>query len=305
MLIFIAKRLLQLIPVLLGVLLVTFAVTRFTPGDPATLLAGEDATEAMIEATRVRLGLDRPIPVQFALYVARAVQGDLGNSYILGRSVTSLIGGSLYYTAQLAAVALLVTIVIGVPLGILSAVRRDSIFDAFARIVSLIGVSIPNFFFGLLMILLFSLYLGWLPSFGTGSWRHLILPGLTLGIFSVGLVARLTRASMLDTLAQDYIRTARAKGLAGWVVVYKHGLRNAAIAIVTIVGLNLGNLLSGSVLTEKVFAFPGVGQLLVTSIFQRDYATVQGVILVIAVIYVFVNLLVDLVYVVVDPRIRY
>lgn len=305
MLVFIANRLLQLIPVLLGVLLVTFAVTRFTPGDPATLLAGEDATEAMIEATRVRLGLDRPIPVQFALYVARAVQGDLGTSYVLGRSVTSLIGGSLYYTAQLAAVALLVTILIGVPLGIISAVRRDSIFDAFARIVSLIGVSIPNFFFGLLMILLFSLYLGWLPSFGTGSWRHLILPGLTLGIFSVGLVARLTRASMLDTLGQDYIRTARAKGLAGWVVVYKHGLRNSAIAIVTIVGLNLGNLLSGSVLTEKVFAFPGVGQLLLTSIFQRDYATVQGVILVIAIIYVFVNLLVDLVYALVDPRIRY
>lgn len=168
-----------------------------------------------------------------------------------------------------------------------------------------LGVSIPNFFFGLLSILLFSLTLGWLPSFGTGTWKHLILPGLTLGTFSIGLVARLARASMLDTLGQDYVRTARAKGLAEWVVVYKHALRNSAIAIVTILGLNLGNLLAGSVLTESVFAFPGIGRLLVTSIFQKDYVTVQGTILVIAAIYVVVNLLVDLLYAAVDPRIRY
>ena len=305
MLVFIGKRLLQLIPVLFGVLLITFAVTRFTPGDPAEMAAGEDATQEMIDATRARLGLDRSLPVQFGLYVLRAVQGDLGTSYILGYRVTSLIGQALIYTGQLAAVAMLVTIVLGVPLGILSAVRRDSVLDAFARLVALIGVSIPNFFFGLLMILLFSLYLGWLPSFGTGSWRHLILPGITLGTFSTGLIARLTRSSMLDTLEQDYIRTARAKGLAGWVVVYKHGLRNAGIAIVTVLGLNLGNLLAGSVLTESVFSFPGIGRLLVNSIFNRDYATVQGAILVIAIIYVVVNLLVDMLYAVVDPRIRY
>ena len=305
MLVFIGKRLLQLIPVLFGVLLVTFAVTRFTPGDPAEMAAGEDATQEMIEATRARLGLDRSLPVQFGLYVLRAVQGDLGTSYILGYKVTSLIGQALVYTGQLAAVAMLVTIVLGVPLGILSAVRRDSVLDGVARLVALIGVSIPNFFFGLLMILLFSLYLGWLPSFGTGSWRHLILPGITLGTFSTGLIARLTRSSMLDTLEQDYIRTARAKGLAGWVVVYKHGLRNAGIAIVTVLGLNLGNLLAGSVLTESVFSFPGVGRLLVNSIFNRDYATVQGAILVIAIIYVIVNLLVDMLYAIVDPRIRY
>jgi peptide/nickel transport system permease protein len=305
MLVFIAKRLLQLLPVLLGVLIVTFAVTRFTPGDPATLLAGEDANEAIIEATRVRLGLDRPMPIQFLIYVGRAVQGDLGNSYILGHSVTSLIGRALRYTAQLAVLALIITIVLGIPLGILSAVRRDTILDILARVIALLGVSIPNFFFGLLMILLFSLYLGWLPSFGTGTWRHLILPSFTLGTFSIGLVARLTRASMLDTLSQDYIRTARAKGLIGWIVVYKHGLRNSAIAIVTILGLNLGNLLAGSVLTESVFSFPGIGRLLVTSIFQRDYVTVQGVILVIAIIYVVVNLLVDLLYAAIDPRIRY
>ena len=305
MLVFIGKRLLQLIPVLFGVLLITFAVTRFTPGDPAELAAGEDATQAMIEATRARLGLDRSLPVQFGLYALRAVQGDLGTSYILGYKVTTLIGQALVYTGQLAAVAMLVTIILGVPLGIISAVRRDTVFDGIARLVALIGVSIPNFFFGLLMILLFSLYLGWLPSFGTGTWRHLILPGITLGTFSTGLIARLTRSSMLDTLEQDYIRTARAKGLAGWLVVYKHGLRNAGIAIVTVLGLNLGNLLAGSVLTESVFSFPGIGRLLVNSIFNRDYATVQGAILVIAVIYVVVNLLVDMLYAVVDPRIRY
>ena len=305
MLVFIGKRMLQLIPVLFGVLLITFAVTRFTPGDPAELAAGEDATQAMIEATRTRLGLDRSLPVQFGLYALRAVQGDLGTSYILGYKVTTLIGQALVYTGQLALVAMIVTIVLGVPLGIVSAVRRDTAIDGMARLVALIGVSIPNFFFGLLMILLFSLYLGWLPSFGTGTWRHLILPGITLGTFSTGLIARLTRSSMLDTLEQDYIRTARAKGLAGWVVVYKHGLRNAGIAIVTVLGLNLGNLLAGSVLTESVFSFPGIGRLLVNSIFNRDYATVQGAILVIAIIYVLVNLLVDMLYAVVDPRIRY
>jgi len=297
--------LLQLVPVLLGVLVVTFAVTRLTPGDPATLLAGEDANQAMIEATRVRLGLDRPVPVQFGIYVWNALQGDLGTSYILSRPVTGLISRALGFTAQIAGVALLITIFFGIPLGILSAVRRDTLLDGVARVVALIGVSIPNFFFGLLSILLFSLTLGWLPSFGTGTWRHLILPGLTLGMFSIGLVARLARASMLDTLGQDFVRTARAKGLSGWVVVYKHALRNSAIGIVTILGLNLGGLLAGSVLTESVFAFPGVGRLLVTSIFERDYVTVQGTILVIAVIYVGVNLLSDLLYAVVDPRIRY
>ncbi len=304
MLVFVGKRILELLPVLFGVLLVTFAVTRFTPGDPAILMAGEDANQALIEATRVRLGLDQPIPTQFGLYVIRAVQGDLGVSYVRSVPVTELIGRALVPTAQLAGIAMIITVVVGIPLGIVSAVRPDSIWDFAARIVSLIGVSIPNFFFGLLLILLFSLALGWLPSYGTGTWRHLILPALTLGTFSVGLVARLTRASMLDVLSQDYVRTARAKGLRGVTVVYKHGLRNAAIAIVTILGLNLGSLLSGSVLTEVVFAYPGLGRLLVDAIFNRDYAIVQGAILVIAVIYVLVNLGVDLLYASVDPRIR-
>lgn len=305
MLTFVLKRILELLPVLLGVLLLTFAVTRFTPGDPAALIAGEDADQALVEATRRRLGLDQPIPVQFLRYSQRVLQGDLGQSYVRGVEVTTLIGGAIVPTAKLAGIAMLVTIFLGVPLGVLSAVRPDSPLDLIARLVSLVGVSIPNFFFGLLLILAFSLWLGWFPSYGTGTWRHLILPGITLGTFSTGLVARLARASMLDVLGQDYVRTARSKGLSGFSVVYKHGLRNAAIAIVTILGLNLGHLLSGSVLTESVFAYPGLGRLLVDAIFNRDYAVVQGAILVVAVVYVGVNLLVDLLYAAVDPRIRY
>jgi len=304
MLVFLVKRLAELIPVLFGVLLVTFAVTRFTPGDPAVFLAGEDADQALIEATRERLGLDRSIPTQFAFYVGNALQGDLGRSYSRNVPVTELIGRALVPTAKLAAIAMAITIFFGIPLGVVSAVRPDGPLDLAARVIALLGVSVPNFFFGLLLILLFSLQLGLLPSFGAGSWRHLILPGITLGTFSVGLIARLTRASMLDVLSQDYVRTARAKGLSGMTVVYKHGLRNAAIAIVTILGLNLGSLLSGSVLTEVVFAYPGIGRLVVDAIFDRDYALVQGTILVIALIYVLVNLLVDMLYAVVDPRIR-
>jgi len=304
MLVFLVKRLAELIPVLFGVLLVTFAVTRFTPGDPAVFLAGEDADQALIEATRERLGLDRSIPTQFAFYVGNALQGDLGRSYSRNVPVTELIGRALVPTAKLAAIAMAITIFFGIPLGVVSAVRPDGPLDLAARVIALLGVSVPNFFFGLLLILLFSLQLGLLPSFGAGSWRHLILPGITLGTFSVGLIARLTRASMLDVLSQDYVRTARAKGLSGMTVVYKHGLRNAAIAIVTILGLNLGSPLSGSVLTEVVFAYPGIGRLVVDAIFDRDYALVQGTILVIALIYVLVNLLVDMLYAVVDPRIR-
>jgi peptide/nickel transport system permease protein len=304
MLVFVVKRLIELLPVLFGVLLVTFAVTRLTPGDPAVLLAGEDADQALIEATRERLGLDRALPTQFAFYVGNALQGDLGRSYSRNVAVTELIGRALVPTAKLAGIAMAITILVGIPLGVVSAVRPDGPLDFAARVVALIGVSVPNFFFGLLLILLFSLQLGLLPSYGTGSWRHLILPGVTLGTFSVGLIARLTRASMLDVLSQDYVRTARAKGLSGMAVVYKHGLRNAAIAIVTILGLNLGSLLSGSVLTEVVFAYPGIGRLVVDAIFDRDYALVQGAILVIALIYVMVNLLVDMLYAFVDPRIR-
>jgi len=305
MLSYFVRRLLQALPVLLGVLVITFAVTRFTPGDPAQIMAGAEASQQAVEAMRQRLGLDQPVPVQFGLYLASVAQGDLGNSYHLGRSVRQLILLALPRTAQLAFVAIIVTLLIGVPAGIISAVRQDTFWDFLARFGALLGVSVPAFFAGLLMILLFSYQLGWFPSFGTGSLRHVVLPGITLGLFSTGLVARLTRSSMLDILSQDYIRTAKAKGLQRRAQIYKHALRNASISIVTIMGLQLGGLLSGSVLTETVFAYPGIGRLLVRSIFERDFPVVQGIILVIALIYVTTNLLVDFLYAAIDPRIRY
>ena len=245
------------------------------------------------------------MPVQFVRYLGRAVRGDLGSSYHLGRDVSNLIAAALPRTARLAAVALIVTALVGIPAGIVSAIRKDTWWDALARFGALLGVSFPAFFAGLLMILLFSFYLGWFPSYGTGSWRHLILPGITLGLFSTGLVARLTRSSMLDILGQDYVRTARAKGLRERATIIKHALRNASISIITIMGLQLGGLLSGSVLTETVFAYPGIGRLLVRSIFERDFPVVQGIILMVALIYLLTNLLVDLLYAAVDPRIQY
>lgn len=299
------RRLLQALPVLVGVLIITFAVTRFTPGDPAQIMAGAEASQEAVDAMRERLGLDRSLPAQFGIYLMSVFQGDLGRSYHLGQSVSQLIRTALPRTAQLALVAMVVTLIVGVPAGIVSAVKKDTVWDFIARFGALIGVSVPAFFAGLLMILLFSFQLRWLPSFGTGSLRHIILPGVTLGLFSTGLVARLTRSSMLDVLAQDYIRTAQAKGLARRTQVYKHALRNASISIVTIMGLQLGSLLSGSVLTETVFAYPGIGRLLVRSIFERDFPVVQGIILMIALIYVLTNLLVDFLYAAIDPRIRY
>jgi ABC-type dipeptide/oligopeptide/nickel transport system permease component len=302
---YIIRRLLASIPVLAGVLLITFAVTRFTPGDPAEIMAGLEASDEAIESIREELGLNEPVTTQFAIYVANVLQGDLGRSYYLGRDVTSLIAEALPRTLQLAAVALLFTVLIGVPLGIISAVRKDSWLDLGSRSTALLGVSIPPFFAGLLAILIFSHYLKLLPSFGSGTWQHLILPGISLALFSAGLVMRLTRSAMLEVLHENYIRTARAKGLDERVVLSRHALRNAAIPIITIMGLQLGSLLAGAVLTETVFGYPGIGRMLARSVFERDFPVTQGLILLIALVYVVVNVLVDILYSVLDPRIRY
>jgi len=288
-----------------GVLVVTFAVTRFTPGDPAEIMAGLEATPEAVASIRAELGLDKPVVTQFVIYVGDVLRGDLGRSYFLGREVTELIGEALPRTALLALVALVFTMVVGIPAGIVSAVRRDSWVDGAARGSALVGVSIPPFFAGLLAILVFSYYVRWFPSFGSGTWKHLVLPGVTLGLFSTGLVMRLTRSTILDVLNEDYIRTARAKGLSERSILYVHALRNAAIPIVTILALQLGGLLSGTVLTETVFSYPGIGRLLARSIFERDYPVVQGLILLISMTYVAVNLLADVVASLIDPRIRY
>ncbi len=305
MTLFILRRLLQLVPVLIGVLIVAFAVTRLTPGDPAEIMGGLEAREETIAAIREDMGLNEPIPVQFAIYVGNVARGDLGQSYYNGRSVSGLIAETLPRTALLALVAMVFTLAVGIPTGILSALRKDSWIDIGARSFALIGVSAPPFFAGLLAIVLFAGYLGWLPSYGVGTWQHLVLPGITLGLSSAGLVMRLTRSTMLEVLNENYIRTARAKGLSARATNYGHAFRNAAIPVVTIAGLQLGSLLSGAVLTETVFAYPGIGRLLVRSIFERDFPVVQGLILLIAVIYLVANLLVDLLYTAIDPRIEY
>ncbi len=301
----ILRRVVQLLPVLVGVLILAFAVTRLTPGDPAQIMAGQDSEPETVELIREDMGLNEPVHVQFGIYVADIFRGDLGRSYYLNRSVTSIIAVTLPRTALLAAVAMAFTLLVGIPAGIASALRKDSWLDFGVRSGALLGVSTPPFFAGLLAILLFANYLPWFPSYGYGTWRHLVLPGLTLGLFSVGLVMRLTRSTMLEVMSQNYIRTARAKGLSPGVTNYIHAFRNAAIPIVTITGLQLGGLLSGAVLTETVFAYPGVGRLLVRSIFDRDFPVVQALILLIAVIYLLANLMVDIVYSVIDPRIRY
>ncbi len=302
---YLTRRLLQAIPVMLGVLVITFAVTRLTPGDPAEIMAGLEASPEAIESIRIELGLDKPIVAQFGIYVNDLLHGDLGRSFFLGRDVTELIGEALPRTAWLALVALAFTAVVGIPAGVLSATRKDTWIDGAARGTALAGVSIPPFFAGLLAILVFSYYVRWFPSFGSGTWKHLVLPGVTLGLFSTGLVMRLTRSAMLEVLNEDYIRTARAKGLSERSTLYVHALRNAAIPVVTIMGLQLGGLLAGTVLTETVFSYPGIGRLLARSIFERDYPVVQGLILLISMMYVVVNLLVDVVYSLIDPRIRY
>ena len=288
-----------------GVLVVTFAVTRFTPGDPAEIMAGLEATPEAIASIRAELGLDKSIATQFVIYLGDVLRGDLGRSYFLGRDVTELIGEALPRTALLALVALVFTVLVGIPAGVLSAVRRDGWVDGAARGTALVGVSIPPFFAGLLSILVFSYYVRWFPSFGSGTWKHLVLPGVTLGLFSTGLVMRLTRSAILDVLNEDYMRTARAKGLSERSTLYAHALRNAAIPVVTILALQLGGLLSGTVLTETVFSYPGIGRLLARSIFERDYPVVQGLILLISMTYVAVNVLADVASSLIDPRIRY
>lgn len=305
MTLFIVRRLLQLIPVLLGVLVIAFAITRLTPGDPAEIMGGLEATDETVAAIREDMGLNESIARQFLIYLGNVAQGDLGQSFYNGREVSRIIGETLPRTAWLALVALVFTLAVGIPTGILSALKKDTWIDFGARTVALIGVSAPPFFAGLLMILVFASYFRWFPSFGEGGWRHLVLPGITLGLYSAGLVMRLTRSAMLEVLNENYIRTARAKGLSARATNYGHAFRNAAIPIVTITGLQLGSLLSGTVLIETVFAYPGIGRLLVRSIFERDFPVVQGLILLIATIYLVANLLVDLLYTAIDPRIKY
>ncbi|MFI8492559.1 nickel ABC transporter permease [Peribacillus butanolivorans] len=296
MFVFIVRRILQTIPVLLGVSLVVFLIMQMVPGDPATLLAGEGATKETIEMIRHQLGLDRPILYQYFDYVIHAVQGDFGESLRSSRPVLDEILVRLPITLELALASIFITVVLGMVAGIISATKQYSAADISIMIVALLGISLPSFWLGLMLIYFFSVNLQWFPVSGWGTINHMILPAITLGAGGAAIVARMTRSSMLEVVRQDYIRTAKAKGLKEHVIIYKHGLKNALIPVITVVGLQFGALLGGTVLTESVFAINGLGRLIVDAIRTRDLPMVQGGVLIASVIFVFMNLAVDILY---------
>ncbi|HEY8597715.1 MAG TPA: nickel ABC transporter permease, partial [Thermomicrobiales bacterium] len=305
MLRFLLSRLVTTVPVLFGVSLLVFMMLHLVPGDPVKMMLSEfQTTPQQVELLRSQLHLDEPLPQQYGRFVVNALRGDLGLSIRSKRPVRNEIGENLGSTLQLAAAALLIAIGIGMPLGIIAALKQHSWFDIGPMIFALSGVSMPSFWLGLLLIFLFSLRLGWFPATGGGDLKHLILPALTLGLGASAIIARLTRSSMLEVLRQDYMTTARAKGLNETIVVLRHGLKNALIPVVTIFGLQFGSLLAGAVVVETVFARPGIGRLIVNSILAKDFPMVQGIILFTATAYVVANLLVDLAYGLLDPRIR-
>lgn len=291
---------------MLGVSFAVFVLVRFIPGDPVTLLIAESELSSPedVAAAKQRLGLDRPLLVQYGLYLSNLARGDLGRSIRSGRPVLEEISPRFANTVFLALAAILVTVVVGIPLGVLAAVKKDTFFDRASMITALMGISAPIFWLGLVLQIVFALWLGWLPSAGKGTLAHLILPVVTLGLFPVANVARLVRTSMLEVLGQEYMTAARAKGLSTYALLFRHALRNALIPAVTVIGLSFGYMLGGAVITEVVFAWPGVGRYLVRAIFTRDYPVIQGIILCIALSYVLVNFITDVVYTLLDPRIR-
>ncbi len=294
-----------MVPLLLGVSMVVFVLIRLIPGDPAELLASQWATAEDIALVRRAWGLDRPLPVQYGVFLGNLLRGDLGRSVASSVPVSTEIAARYPATLVLAVASMTVAIGVGGTAGIISARRPYSWLDNGAMVLALVGVSAPAFWAGLMLILLFSVILGWLPASGMGSLRHLILPAVTLGSVAAGVIARQTRSSMLDVLSQDYIRTARSKGVAESAVTYRHALKNALIPVVTIVGLQFGTLLGGSVVVESVFAWPGMGRLLVDAVLVRDYPIVQAAVLLFAATFACINLLVDMLYGLLDPRIRY
>jgi ABC-type dipeptide/oligopeptide/nickel transport system permease component len=305
MLRYLLRRLLLTIPVLLGVATLVFALIHLVPGDPAQSMLGEGASPQEVTALRHSLGLDRPLLSQYAAFLSGVARGDLGTSFRYGTPVAREIGARLYRTAQLAVAAMAVAICIAIPLGILAAVFRGTAVDYAAMTFALAGISMPNFWLGPLLAILFAVKLGWLPVAGTGSVGHLVLPAITLGAALAAILARMTRASLLEELRELYLTAARARGLSRTRAILVHAFRNSLIPIVTIVGLQFGAVLTGTIITETIFAWPGVGRLLIQSINFRDYPLVQGCILFISFTYVFVNLLTDLTYGFLDPRIRF
>lgn len=293
---FILKRIMQMIPVLIGVTLVVFLIMHLVPGDPAVIMAGEGASPQRIADIRHQLGLDRPLAVQYVDYLGNLLHGNLGTSIRSNRPVLKEILVRLPTTAELAVASVFVTVIIGLGAGIVSAMRQGSWSDVLLMILALLGVSVPSFWIGLMLIYYFAVKIQIFPVAGWGTWAHMVLPAITLGAGGAAIVARMSRASMLEVIRQDYVRTARAKGVKESVIIYKHALKNAIIPVITVVGLEFGALLGGTVLTESVFAINGVGRLIVDSISARDFPVVQGAVLFVSVMFMIVNMAVDILY---------
>ncbi len=308
----IGKRLIQLVPTIVIVSILIFGLQQLLPGDPALIMAGEEKDPEVIAQIRAQYRLDQPVVIQYFYWIKGVLAGDLGESMRLKQSVSELVGQKLPVTLQLATMAMIIAVAIGVPAGIISAVKKDTVWDYAVNVVSLWGISTPNFWLGIMMIFLFSVYLGWLPASGYVSpiddpwlsFKTTIMPAFVLGNSIAGVLMRHTRAAMLQALSSDYVRTARAKGLFEQRVVIKHAMRNAMTPVITLGALEFGTLLSGAVLTEQIFTIPGFGKLIVDAVFNRDYAVVQGVVLVTSATYILLNLLADVGYILANPRLR-
>jgi len=313
MLKYILQRLIGMIVVMFFVVTIVFVIVRVTPGDPAAIMLGPEATQADIEQLRARLGLDAPLFVQYFYYIGQLLKGDFGQSIFLGQSVLQALIDRAEPTFFLTLFSILIACAIALPIGIYAAYRRGSFIDQAATTLAMLAASIPSFWLGLILMQVFAVRMGWFPVSGYGGpgtslierlW-HLVLPAVALGVVSSALILRFTRASMLDVLGDDYVRTARAKGLAENRVILKHALKNALIPIITVIGLTMAVLISGAVVTETVFGLPGVGNLVVSAVLRRDYPVIQGTLLIIAALYVLINFTIDMIYLLVDPRVRY
>lgn len=298
------KRLLALIPVIIGVTFLIYFIMSFSPGDPARMQLGNAATEESVAQLRQEMGLDQPVLVQYVRYMGGLLRGELGTSYITGQPVIKEIAACFPYTVKLALLAMALAVLISVPIGILSAMRQNSLLDGLSMVFALLGISMPPFWLGLMMILLFSVTLGWLPSGGSVGWTSYIMPAITVAVASMAVIARTTRSSMLEVIRQDYIRTARAKGVPRRAVIRRHAMRNAMIPTVTAIGLEIGTALGGAVLTETVFSWPGIGRLCYTAITQKNTPMVLACTLIFSVCFSIVNLAVDILYAYIDPRIK-
>jgi len=302
MLIFTLKRFVSSVVVLLCMMFLVMMIMELIPGDPAELMLGENATQEMVDQLREQLGLNRPILTRYVEYIWDVAHGDLGRSIREMAPVSDLLKATWFETLKLTFFAMLLTLGVGLPIGVASGAKPGSILDHVSRVVSLLGLCMPVFWIGLILIYYFSVTLRWFPVGGTGTWRHLVLPAVTMSAYTVASLARMTRSSMMEVMNEDYVRTARAKGLSFWAVVVRHGFRNSMIPIVTIFGMQVGQLMGGAILTETVFAWPGMGRLMIGAIMDRDYPLVQGTVLVFAASFIFINFLVDVSYGLINPQ---